>query len=188
MNKNNIKNIDLSFFSDYIDTSGYYSYVLNEDYYRLLTYLSKSLPDNSYIIDAGTCNGHSAIALAQNKNVKVESYDILDKKFNFGIDNIEFIKLDVLKISNEKLNRCDLIFLDIDPHDGKSEALFINRLIEAGFQGILVCDDIKLNFGMKAFWEKLCTIVSSSDITYIGHNSGTGISYFGKRKYNILEN
>lgn len=46
--------------------------------YRLLVYLS-SLFNNSIIIDLGTSNGASALALSYNKSNQIVSFDIIDR-------------------------------------------------------------------------------------------------------------
>ena len=52
------------------------------EHYRLLTYLANQY-NGINIIDAGTYQGLSALALAQNPNNKIWSYDIEKKEIPF---------------------------------------------------------------------------------------------------------
>ena len=169
-----LKEVKLDFFSEEVTK---YSYLLNDnEHYRLLVYLSY-LFDGITILDLGTCQGHSAVALSQNKNNKVITYDI-DKKENIIIDNVKNIEFRLLDINLEDdfvLEQAKIILLDIDPHDGVQEAKFYNKLRNINFKGILICDDINLNDGMIKFWSNITE--EKYDITDIGHWSGTGIVY-----------
>jgi hypothetical protein len=64
--------------------------------------------------------------------------------------------------------------LDIDPHDGTTETQFLDALHTNGFRGIILCDDIKLNDGMKEFWDGIPSHLKKVDLTAWGHWSGTG--------------
>ena len=49
----------------------------------------------------------------------------------------------VLPMSDKKIFlSSELIFLDVDPHDGRQENDVLNFLISNNWKGIMVCDDI----------------------------------------------
>ena len=176
LNKNEILREDLSYFKDVLNT---HPYVINKgEHYKLLTNICK-LIDNITIIDAGTHNGHSCLALAQNKTNKVITYDIMDKSFDFFKEyNIEFRKLDINKETPENIKSAEIILLDVDPHDGVQEKKFTDYLKEIGYEGYVLCDDIYLNDGMKTWWNSL--EVKKYDLTDIGHFSGTGLLVYSR--------
>jgi len=149
--KNEIEKISLSYFDSIIDD---YDYLKNTgEHYRLLTYISKQF-DNEVIIDAGTCQGHSCLAFAQNSNNKVYTYDIEPKDITHITDNYSnVIKniLDINLVDDSLLSSAKIILLDIDPHNGNIEIDFYDKLISVNFTGFLICDDIYLNDDIKIF-------------------------------------
>lgn len=166
---------DLSFFDDEVRN---FPYLKDKtEHYRLLVYLSKNIND-SIMIDAGTSFGHSCKAMAQNKENKIITYDIHSKDFGFfkTYGNIEFKQLDINQESPEIIKSAKIILLDIDPHDGEQEKRFTDYLVNIGYQGYVICDDIFLNLAMKTWWESIN--VEKYDVTEIGHSSGTGIINF----------
>lgn len=149
----------------------------NREHYELLEFISKT---NSFlsIIDAGTFMGLSAIKLASNATNKVSTYDISDahlfpqlKEGKFP--NITFYLKSIADESDDVIKKSDVIFLDIDPHDGLQEQVFSHRLEKIGYQGMVIADDIWLNQGMINWWIGLQGI--KIDLTTFGHFSGTGI-------------
>lgn len=175
LSKSEILKEDLSFFDEEI---GSYSYLKSiTEHYRLLSYISKNY-NNEILIDAGTNFGHSCMALAQNKNNKIITYDIFNKDFEFFKEygNIEFKMLDINKESKELLNSAKIILLDIDPHDGIQEKKFTDYLFNINYKGYLICDDIFLNDGMRNWWNSIQ--IEKYDVTEVGHFSGTGIINF----------
>jgi hypothetical protein len=182
--KEEIKNINLGYFDSIIKE---FPYLVNDgEHYRVLTYLS-FLFNNELIVDAGTCQGHSCLALAQNKNNLVYTYDIVPKDLNHITENYKnvtkYIK-DINLETDDILEKAKIILLDIDPHDGKIEKIFYDKLCTTKFNGILICDDINLNEGMKNFWNSIDK--EKYDISHIGHWSGTGIVNFSNEKIEIL--
>ena len=173
-----------------------------KEHYRLLSFLSTKF-NNSNIIDLGTHKGHSACALSYNPSNKIHSFDIIDNVDNNKIRNLSNVifhhenVFDHIDTSSAFLRNpsidaliksATLIFMDVDPHNGKSEFEFYNFLHRIGFTGILVCDDIWYFKEMRDnFWYKIDEF-NKSDLTEIGHWSGTGIINFsdtiGKRKNN----
>jgi hypothetical protein len=175
ISKKTLFNEDLSFFDDEILR---FTYLKDKtEHYRLLSYLSKN-NSNIVMIDAGTSFGHSCKAMSQNRENKVITYDIYEKDFPFFKEygNIEFKKLDVNKESPEVINSAKIILLDIDPHDGDQEKKFTDFLIEIGYKGYVICDDIFLNESMKNWWDSI--EIEKYDVTEIGHSTGTGIINF----------
>jgi len=67
----------------------------------------------------------------------------------------------------------DFALLDVDPHDGKQESRALSVLKEGGFEGVVLCDDIRANDGMKEWWASV--EFTKLDITDYGHASGSGL-------------
>jgi len=182
INKFEVLNQDLSFFHTELKD---FPYLINRnEHYGLLKYLSW-LKDNQIILDLGTSRGHSALALSQNFNNKVITYDLI-KESNLldGIRNIQRKILDCNQESLENIGCADIILLDVDPHEGGQEITFYNRLKLSEFKGILICDDIHLNPAMDNFWNQI--IEEKYDLTEIGHWSGTGLVNFSKEGIKII--
>ena len=64
-------------------------------------------------------------------------------------------------------------------HDGVFEKQFLSYLIEIEYCGYLFLDDIHLNSQMANFWNQIN--ISKSDISIIGHGSGSGLVDFKKK-------
>ena len=158
----------------------YFNVNAGVEHYRLLAFISNQLMGNQTIYDLGTYKGFSALALSSNKNVNVVTYDIEDveKTINMKhIKNIQFVVKDAL-LDIEKMKDSPVIMLDVDPHDGVQETAIINKLVEVGYRGIVICDDIHLNQGMKIFWTFIPSHLTKYDISDFGHHSGTGLVVF----------
>jgi len=142
------------------------------NYYRLLAHISNLLPEGSIVFDVGTYRGVSALALSYNESVKVLSWDIANFNAVTNPGNITF------KIGNffddDQLMSAKLLFIDVDPHDGIQEAAFLKKLIQIGYKGVLIFDDIHLNAGMEEFWKSTLPY-SPRDLTSYGHATGTGM-------------
>ena len=138
-----------------------------EHYHAILAHLSTYFND-SIIVDMGTHTGNSAAALSYNKSNKVYTFDIapteqaaeLFKEDEYK--NIIYIignciennwygqplgpfstnLSEPLKSEKEIFLSSELIFLDIDPHDGVQEPQVLDFLITNDWKGIMVCDDI----------------------------------------------
>ena len=153
----------------------------------LKSFLGSSTPGGTpetpeTFVDMGTLFGYSALALALNPIHKVVTYDIADctsgvppDRTYRAVPNIEFRQRDAT--TPEEIvwiaKNASIVLLDIDPHDGTSEARALAELQRAGFKGLLVCDDIHLNSGMQKFWADIA--LPKWDITHMGHWSGTGL-------------
>ena len=210
-----IKNIKMNDvpFQDGQNGIRYRTVDFGEENYKLFLSISEQLPNHSRIIDIGTCRGNSAVALSysmktQNKTLFVDTYDIkkmvnpICEKFfkeynlNYHIYNI----LENLEENKDKILSSNLIFFDIDPHEGVNEYNFYLWLKKNNYQGIIIYDDIDLGLGhkcetgyrstkhsMKDFWGKIPED-EKIDITSVGHHSGTGIVYFNKHHKLLTEN
>jgi predicted O-methyltransferase YrrM len=149
------------------------------EHYKLLAYLS-SLFECKVLIDVGTYQAASALALSYNQRNKVLSFDVNPQTawFNTKTQNIEYIIADILK-NQSQLNEAPLIFLDTN-HTGEFEHLFYETLSDIGYNGILVADDIHLNPAMEEWWASIYR--RKYDITKYGHHSGTGLICFGNQE------
>lgn len=153
----------------------YYHYPAGSEHYRLLTYISK-LYDGEVICDVGTCNGCSALALSENLNNTIKTFDIVDYK-EHGVlvkDNIKFFLDDILKY-DDVIKQTRFIVLDTN-HDGIFEKKFYNKLKELNYKGLLLLDDIYLNDVMRSFWNSISE--EKYDLSIKGHSTGTGIVLF----------
>jgi hypothetical protein len=143
------------------------------EHYDLLSTISHNY-SGIKIYDIGTYRGLSAVALSSNTNNLVVSYDI---GYYIEVDrpnNVEF-RIGNFYTDKEMLSS-PLIMFDIDPHDGKQERVFVDNLINVGYKGTVIFDDIHLNEGMKNFWSSITQ--EKHDYTHLGHWSGTGIVIF----------
>jgi len=146
-----------------------------QEHYRLLAYIS-TLFNGETLLDIGTYQGSSSIALGHNDNNKVVSFDIqaqpeidlISKK------NIEYRLCNALECL-EIIEKSKAIMLDTY-HDGTYENEFYSQLNSMNYKGILLLDDIFLNDPMKNFWNSIDR--EKYNITNIGHYTGTGLVYF----------
>ena len=173
INKNNIKKINV----DFVDKEmGFISY--NDNVFKILSYFG-SLFKNEIILDLGTNTGQSALALRnQNDDNLIISYDIMRNEIPYGRTKYRNIFFKILDINQEFpaiLKNSKLMYLDVDPHDGIQERIFIDKLIEIGYTGLVLCDDIHLNSGMERFWNSVTQI--KHDLSDIGHNHPSGEIY-----------
>ena len=189
-----------------------------EHYYAILVHLSTYFTD-SVIVDLGTNRGGSAAALSYNKSNEVYTFDIgiNDEAISLfeQYENITYLignciennwsgqpqinppglRIRPLKSEREIFLSSELIFLDIDPHDGIQEQAVLDFLIANDYKGIMVCDDIRggANWhethgnsesarGMQEFWSNIS--LSTYDVTdsKYGSDSGTGIICFDNQE------
>jgi hypothetical protein len=138
----------------------------------LLVYISQ-LYKGVTLLDIGSYQGSSAIALSFNKKNKVLSYDLVHQPEiqEIKIPNIKFIKGDILK------DEITAPFIILDTyHDGTFEQKFVDYLEKINYKGLVMFDDIYLNNEMTNFWDGLKN--EKYDLTEIGHHTGTGIAIF----------
>lgn len=187
INKQEVKDVDLSSIYEYMDWNptyrGFLTKLPGEEHYKLLAYMGKlvSLKNPVTLIsDIGTLYGSSALALsAAHPSVQVTTYDILNVIPNVqglkSINNVSSIKRKIMsgQLDIANIAKSQLILLDIDPHEGTEETKFVKLLQNAGFKGLMLVDDIKLNEGMRKFWEGV--ELPKYDLTELGHWTGTGL-------------
>ena len=167
---------------EYLVNKNYYNEKSGVQEYRLYSYLTTFF-NNIVILDIGTLDGRSAVALSHNTNNQVISYDIVNhissnhviyskKNINFNIKNV-FDDLNEEFIKNVKI-----IMIDID-HFETIEKIIITKLKELKFSGIIILDDITkhpdpvINDCMNRLWRNIEG--DKYDFTNYGHWSGTGI-------------
>lgn len=180
---------------DFLVDKNYYDLKSGQQEYRLYSYLSTLFNDTT-ILDIGTYNGRSAVALSYNENNKVISYDINNngiKDVNHKIytkSNIKFKIKNVLDDLNEEfLKDVKIVLIDID-HFYTIEKMMIDKLKELGYDGIILLDDIihpspKEFEAMQKLWNEIED--EKYDITKYGHWSGTGLINLSKDIKFILE-
>jgi predicted O-methyltransferase YrrM len=172
------------------------------EHYPLLASISSQLT-NKKILDLGTFEGISALALnygnlKYGNNNTIYTYDITYEKLIPGIfknTRINFRMEDLFDPVTREMNKehilsSDLIFIDVDPHEGIVEYDMYLWLKSNNYKGLLIFDDIHLGPGhlgstsgnsMKMFWDKI-EDGDKLDITQVGHISGTGLVSFNFTK------
>jgi len=157
----------------------------NQEHYRLLAHLSTRVGDGT-VIDIGTHLGDSALALSVG-GARVESFDIVDNVCGRpSPPNVHRTLADlwspaVRETWKRTLLDSPLIVLDIDPHEGTCEIEFVRWLEKNQYNGILVLDDIWYFKPMRDnCWYRI-EGRHKTDVTLLGHWSGTGIVSFGDR-------
>ena len=204
--------IDLSEFDKYLNEKYKYTYKRGGFYdksgveqYKLLAYMS-TLLDNETILDVGTFEGGSALALSKNKTNNVVSIDIsYQVNQDIDLDNILFLEGDILnhdeeiiKIESnfrgrtldknygkELIDKSKLILYDT-VHNGIVEKQFHDYLVESNWSGICIWDDIKfrsngnLRTGMIDFWDSIEN--EKEDVTKYAHWTGTGMVWYNQDK------
>ena len=179
---------------EFLVDKNYYDLKSGQQEYRLYSYLS-TLFNDIKILDIGTYNGRSAVALSHNENNKVISYNINDdiKDLHHKIynkSNIEFRIKNVLDdLDKEFLKDVKIVLIDID-HFYTIEKMMIDKLKELNYDGIILLDDIihpsKKEFeAMQKLWNEIED--EKYDITKYGHWSGTGLINLSKDIKFILE-
>tara|TARA_R110000851_G_scaffold94442_1_gene205265 strand:+ start:365 stop:952 length:588 start_codon:yes stop_codon:yes gene_type:complete len=177
-----VKNTDVSYIEEFYP-SYYNLFKMDEassnqrgEHYKLVKYLSDKFSDQT-LLDLGTREGISALCMAPTKN-KVVTYDILPIHLPFlnKYTNVEFKQLDINLETKENLLQSPLMLLDVDPHDGKQETVFLKTLRDIKYKGLVVLDDIRLNPHMIQMWESIPE--TKYDLTAWGHFSGTGLVDF----------
>lgn len=173
------------------------------EHYRLLALLSLHVPLEGTIIDIGTHQGDSALALSLG-GAKVETFDI--------VHNVPLLKPIPAHNLRPELaapggpifyNRGDLwdpryrekwrsvllesalIFIDVDPHEGTRELEMVEWLQANDYRGAIVLDDIWYFKPMRDnLWYRIKPQYRT-DATLLGHWSGTGIVSFNRPRVEI---
>jgi len=171
--------IDLDDLSLLIKSDEYRSYFVSKssmEHYRLLSYISMT-NDNISILDIGTYKGCSALAFSKNENNHVNSFNLVDEKeLIFTPKNVSFFVDDILSDKYISMIMTSPVILLDTYHDGSFELKFYQHLVDVGYKGVLLLDDIKLNSEMINFWNSIRHI--KNDASNIGHITGTGVVYF----------
>ena len=168
---------------NYLVSLEYYDRLAGDQEYRLYSYLSQFFND-SFILDIGTCDGRSAVALSYNESNTVLSFDIVNRiKDNnhiiYSKPNLKFntnFTLDC--ITPEIIKNTKIVMIDID-HHGVNEMKIIEKLELLNFSGLIILDDITkhpdptVNLEMNNLWKSIP--YTKYDVTKYGHWSGTGI-------------
>lgn len=152
----------------------YYTASPGAEHYRLLAHISY-FTNGTNILDIGTYLGYSSIALSQNNNNKIISYDVNKQHNQEDHDNVTYRIGDARDF--EDFENTKVILLDTY-HDGVYEEKFIEHLRSIKWHGLLIMDDIHEYPQLKELYDKLPE--EKYDITNIGHWSGTGIVLFQK--------
>jgi len=169
-------------------------------YTNLARILESSLQRPIKILELGTWRGMSALAFAygfQHKDSKVVTFDIVNcipPEYNDesarACPQIEFKIARIQDYQHEDLKRqilsADLVFIDVDPHDGIQELELWAMLEAIQYKGFVLWDDIHLGPGhlgkpgpgMQYFWTQISKFRRCFDLTSIGHYSGTGLTIF----------
>ena len=153
----------------------------------IVGYISKPIiqPSNNSTIDKDQNKDN-------NQNI-IYTYDIQhhllpnifdNTNIHFRMDNL--FDSTVREANKEHLLSADLIFIDVDPHEGVVEYDMYLWLKDNNYKGLLLFDDIHLGPGhmgvtsgnsMQQFWDKIESSYKL-DITSVGHWSGTGLVSF----------
>ena len=148
--------------------------------YKLYSYLAKQV-GGKMVLDIGTLFGGSALALStSDKNVI--SYDLMSiETHQPGALDKNNIILRVADFMEDEIeyDLVDLIVIDVDPHDGLQEPPMIEFLVDMGFKGLIILDDIHLSPEMEQMWNNF--EYEKHDATEVGHFSGTGILNIGNK-------
>jgi predicted O-methyltransferase YrrM len=185
INEYGVHSEDLSALQPYVAFHENAKYIRNDsrgEHYKLLSHIAKQCPPGSRVLDIGTYLGYSALALSLNPGIRVVSYDIQDclPKDAPCARDVCNISLHIRDCREDFLvpgflDDVAVILLDVDPHDGVQEKQIVTALVEAGYAGIVICDDVHLNDGMRGFWAWVGDLgVKRVDLTSVGHWSGTG--------------
>lgn len=158
----------------------YFTGAPGQEPYRLLALIS-TLFSNELIVDLGTGKGLSALALAYNLTNQVKSFDIINlKDLHRHNSNIEFIVKPSEYFESdefyETLMSSRLIYLDTDSLE--LHETIIRRLQSLNFKGTIILDDIFLTEDAKSQWNSFKSLKVCSDLTHLGHFSGTGLLEF----------
>lgn len=144
------------------------------EHYRLLSRIVKLLPGEN-VVDIGTYEGCSALAMAAEPSTTVISYDIMNRIHRLPKEsNIDYRVVNLLR--TKVIPETRFIMLDVDPHDGIQEPMFMKLFDAVRYKGIVMLDDIHLNPPMQRWWDSIKR--EKVDLVGLGHHSGTGMVYF----------
>lgn len=162
------------------ENARYFELPPGQEHYCLLAYLARAVaPLPGRVLDVGTYLGYSAVACAADPGRDVLSFDVVDRPPPKLPERVQLVVADITSgCWDADIRASPLAVLDVDPHDGQQEVAIFRHLEQAGFRGLLVCDDIHLNPGMRSFWASIPHAYKKVDATALGHVTGTGIVVF----------
>lgn len=184
INKEDVRNKDLSHLNQYQDWSPHYhlwNTPAGESEYKLYAYLSQKF-NNTAILEVGTRYGGSTVAFSDNPTNKVIGYDIMEWTTHSTLnkENIDLRIGNFMEDDTLNYDEISIIMIDVDPHDGVQEPPMLKFLEEKKWKGLLILDDIGPEWAaIEKMWNELP--YEKYDVTDIGHWSGTGIINFGKK-------
>jgi len=193
-----IYNIDTSFFNKYFGSHAVTFCQPRGEHYKLLSYISQQY-NGITILDVGTLRGASCLALAQNKNNKVITYDINNtettpNKWDPHVATLPFLDdypnvtrkiMDINVESADIINSAEIILLDII-HDGVTEKKFSDMLDKIGYKGYVFCDDVfsHMHPACTQWFENIK--IEKYNLTEVGHHHGTGLlNYYNDNSVHI---
>lgn len=177
--KDQLDSIDLNDYrkiTDSINTPKEWFYMQSGvEHYRLLAFIS-GLFENESLLDIGTYQGSSSIAMSYNPKNSITSFDVNHQPeiSKIKIPNINYKIGNVLEFT-DLIIKSPFILLDTY-HDGSFEAEFMEEMIKINYRGIVLFDDIHLSGPMETFWNSIDS--EKYDLTSKGHYTGTGLVYF----------
>lgn len=170
-----------------------------KEHYCFLTTIGLQTKDCK-IMEFGTHHGISAYALYCDNHIttydinRMIKTDIFENTtINYKIENL-FDPI-IREQNRDAILSSDIIFIDIDPHEGILEYDMYLWLKNNNFSGIILFDDINLGPGhmgvttgnsMQQFWDKIDDKYKM-DFTSVGHWSGTGMVCFCFENHTILK-
>lgn len=179
-----------------------------KEHYALLSYLSHTYGDCRHVTDIGTQNVASSLAMASNLKTPVWRFDLptsTDRLEAFGEKtedewktdlqeigcNITFYNVDLLEVADEDFKKyLSTWFVMLDtrhrPYTLPFEREFFKRMVDSGFKGLLLLDDVDEHDEMRRWWKEVQDGAAAGGyrtflLTPVGHWSGTGfVDFSGK--------
>ena len=140
--------IDLSEYRKITDSIGtpkdWFYMKSGAEHYRLLVFIS-GLFKNKTLLDIGTYQGSSSIAMSHNPKNLINSFDINQQPeiARIRIPNINYTVGNILDFPDLIIE--SPFILPDTYHDGSFEEAFMEKIIEINYKGFILFDDIYLN-------------------------------------------
>lgn len=191
LSKHDLDQIDLSQLGKYLEydksSAEHFLQPPGKEPFKLIARLS-SLVDSPVLYDIGTDKGSEALALSYDSSKKVFTYDFYDyipEDTNRDIRQKPNIKRKITNCLNDiqDILETDLVVLDLKTYDGLIQEEIIESLINKGYKGLLLIDDIKLSQEMWTLWNNIKQ--TKIDLSDIGHWSGTGLVIFDDSRFHV---
>jgi len=180
-------------FTEYRNTTNEVNFLgkMGKTHYPLFSYISSHLPQNTTIIDTKTRDGYNALSLSYNPEVKIHTFDSSCKITNDKIKNTrniiihysDIFDIETREIYKTRIFQSSLLLLDFSSEEeavkGKKEYEFILFLLEYGYQGLILCNNIWFEKEIRDnFWLKI-EDKYKYDLSEFGNEKGTGVLFFG---------